>query len=95
MGTTKKQQRVIDPSKLSEEDQFTYYQQDYPEKKISDNFWLVVYALGGGIHATLEMIKRIIRENKTIVAYYPMFDTYDTSEMEYIGDILDGGLYLK
>lgn len=95
MGTILKQQRVIDPSKLSEEDQLTYYQQDYPDKKISDNFWLVNYALNFDAKATLEMIKRIIKENKTIVAYYPMFDTYDTSGMEEIGGIEDGALYLK
>jgi hypothetical protein len=45
------------------------------------------------------VLERCVRENKVLVAVYPgfpeMMKGIDVSKMEYIGDIMDGGLYLK
>ncbi len=72
---------------------------DKPDRVLKDLWFLLQYAVMGDFVKLSSIVNRINREGKTLVAVYPgvpeLMKGIDVSEMEYIGHIMDGGLYLK
>lgn len=85
----------MDLSKLSGEDLFYYFEHDHPDKDYSSVVALLPYALMDQQKA-FDTIKRIVDENKILVAVYPGVAGQDPniSDMEYVGSIQDGALYI-
>ena len=84
----------IDYKKLKGEALFDYFTIDYPDKEYSSIVKLLPYAVMD-FNKACEILERSVQENKALVAVYPGIEDVDTSKMEYIGDIMDGGLYLQ
>ncbi len=84
----------MDLSKLSGEALLDYYEQHHPDKDYASVVSLLTYTLTP--QKAFDMIKRIVRENKKLVAVYPGVPGLDpdTSKMEFVGSIIDGGLYI-
>jgi len=87
----------MDLSKLSGEALFYYYEHDHRDKDYSSVVALLPYALMHDQQKAFEVLERIVRENKKLVAVYPGVPDInpDISNMEYVGDIMDGGLYIR
>jgi len=85
----------MDLSKLSGEALFYYYEHAHSNKDYASVVSLLPYALMDQQKA-YDTLKRIVAENKKLVAVYPGVAGMDpdTSAMEYVGSILDGGLYI-
>lgn len=67
---------------------------------IPKDYWaLLQYAVMGDVERLANIVERINKEGKTLVAVYPgvpeLMKDIDTSKMELIGAIIDGALYLK
>lgn len=85
----------IDIAKLKGADLFDYYKFDCKDKEYASVVVLLPYAVLDDFNKACTILERVVRENKKLIAFYPEFDTFDTSNMEYIGCIMDGGLYIK
>lgn len=85
---------TIDLSKLNGESLFWYFTNDYPDEDYSSVVQLLPYAVMD-LEKAYEILERIVREGKKLVAVYPWIEEIDTSKMEYIGSIMDGGLYIE
>ncbi|MDD3078295.1 MAG: hypothetical protein PHH37_04205 [Paludibacter sp.] len=76
-----------------------FTQIDKPDSVPKDLWFLLQYAVMGDFDKISNIVSRINEEGKILVAVYPgvseLMKGIDVSEMEYIGDIMDGGLYLK
>lgn len=72
---------------------------DKPDRVPKDIWFLLQYAVMGDFERLSNIVNRINREGKTLVAVYPgvpeLMKGIDVSEMEFVGSIIDGGLYLK
>ncbi|MDL2297442.1 hypothetical protein LJC68_09090 [Bacteroidales bacterium OttesenSCG-928-B11] len=70
-----------------------------PDKIPKDLWFLLQYAVMYDFERLSNIVNRINREGKTLVAVYPgvpeLMKGINVSEMEYVGSIIDGGLYLK
>jgi len=86
--------KPIDYKKLKGEDLFYYFTVDHPDKEYSSIVSLLPYAVMD-LDKAFALLERSVRENKRFIAVYPGIEDVDTSKMEYIGDIMDGGLYLQ
>ena len=86
--------KTIDFTKLKGEDLFWYFTNDYPDEDYSSVVQLLPYATMD-IEKAYEILERIVREGKKLVAVYPFLEETDTSKMEYVGSIMDGGLYIE
>jgi nanoRNase/pAp phosphatase (c-di-AMP/oligoRNAs hydrolase) len=89
----KMERHIID--KLRGEDLFYYFTHEHPDKDYASVVELLPYALLWDMEKAYSVLERVVKENKTLVAVYPAFGNIDTSGMEYVGDILDGGLYIS
>lgn len=85
---------TIDISNLKGEDLFHYFTTDYPDENYSSVVLLLPYAVMD-LKKAYDILERIVRDDKTLIAVYPGIENTDTSKMEFIGDIYDGGLYVK
>ena len=86
--------KTIDFTKLKCEDLFWYFTNDYPDEDYSSVVQLLPYATMD-LEKAYEILERIVREGKKLVAVYPFLEETDTSKMEYVGSIMDGGLYIE
>jgi len=81
---------------LKGEKLFRYFTEEH--RRIDEDYASVVallpYALMD-LDKAYSVLDRVVNENKTLIAFYPEFDTIDASKMEYVGDIMDGGLYIS
>lgn len=70
-----------------------------PDKIPKDLWFLLQYAVMYDFERLSNIVNCINREDKKLVAVYPgvpkLMKGIDVSEMEYIGDIMDGALYIK
>lgn len=67
---------------------------------IPKDYWVLLqYAVMGDIERLAKIVKRINQDGKILVAVYPgvpeLMKGIDISEMEFVGSIIDGALYLK
>lgn len=85
---------TIDYKKLNGEDLFTYFTTDHPDKEYSGVVALIPFAVEDWQEA-LNLIERVVKENKKFVAVYPSIDNVDTSKLELVGQIPDGLLYIE
>ncbi len=86
--------KKIDINKLKGEDLFWYFTKDYPDDDYSSLVKLLPYATMD-LEKAYEILERIVREGKKLVAVYPFLEETDTSKMEFVGSIEDGGLYIE
>ena len=86
--------KTIDFTKLKGEDLFWYFTKDYPDEDYSSVVRLLPYATMD-FEKAYEILERIVREGKKLVAVYPLLEETDTSKMEYVGSIMDGDLYIE
>jgi hypothetical protein len=84
----------IDFTKLQGEDLFYYFTNDHYDKDYSSIIAMLPYAVKEKDKA-LALLERVIRENKTFVVVYPGEEKTDTSQMEYVGQVSDGIMYIK
>ena len=84
-----------DLSKLSGDELFYYFTKEHDDEDYSSIVELIPQATAWDYEKTYTILKRVVRENKTFVAFYPEFDDIDTSNMELVGGILDGCLYIS
>ncbi|WP_019540572.1 hypothetical protein [Proteiniphilum acetatigenes] len=83
-----------DIQKLRGEDLFYYFTHEHPDENYRSVVALLPYALMD-MEKACDLIEKCVRENKTLITVYPGIENMDTSDMEYIGDIMDGGLYVS
>ena len=77
-----------------------YFGESISRGNIPKNLWfLLQYAVNGDFERIKKIKNRIEKDGKVIVAVYPgvpeLMKGIDVSEMEFIGSIIDGSLYLK
>lgn len=84
----------IDFTKLKGEDLFYYFTNDHDNKEYSSIIAMLPYAVNEKDKA-LALLERVVRENKTFVVVYPGEEKTDTSQMEYVGQVHDGVMYIK
>lgn len=87
------ERHIID--KLRGEDLFYYFTHEHPDRDYASVVELLPYALLWDMEKAYSVLERVVKENKTIVAVYPGLDDIDTSDMEIVGDIPDGVLYIS
>jgi len=70
-----------------------------PDRIPKDLWFLLQYAVMGDAEKLDKIVQCVNLDGKILVAVYPgvpeLMKGIDVSKMEFIGDILDGGLYLK
>jgi hypothetical protein len=68
---------------------------DHPDKEFRKNVHALYYAVVYDIDKTEKYIRRIIGEpDKSLIWYYPAHDNADMIKgKEFVGTVLDGGLY--
>jgi len=86
--------KKIDYTKLKGEDLFYYFTHDHKDEDYSSIVEMLPYALMD-MEKALALLERIVRENKTLEVVYPGIEETDTSEMEYVGPVIDGAMYIK
>lgn len=84
----------IDYTKLKGDDLFYYLTQDHDDKDYSSVVAMLPYAMPDKDKA-LNMLERVVRENKQFVVVYPGQEETDTSRMEYVGQVPDGVMFIK
>lgn len=84
----------IDFTKLKGEDLFYYFTNDHEDKDYSSIIAMLPYAVNEKDKA-LTLLERVVREKKTFVVVYPGEEKTDTSQMEYVGQVPDGVMYIK
>lgn len=84
----------INPKELTGEALFYYMTNDYPDKDYSSIVEMLPLAVGD-INKAYDILERSVQENKALSVVYPSNDEQATADMEYIGDVMDGMLYLK
>lgn len=84
----------IDVNALKGEDLYYYMTRVHPDWKLRSMVSLLSYAImdSDKMHSTLE---RMVASGKSLVAIYPGLGEEPTPDMEYLGSIPDGALYLK
>lgn len=85
----------IDYKTLKGEDLYTYFLTDHPDREYGRTVALLPVATGWDSAKAFNILERSVAEDKQLVAIYESYDgNIDTSDMEYIGPIDDGALYL-
>ena len=85
----------IDIKTLSGEDLFYFMTSpEYEDAEYSSVVRLLPYATMDMAKA-IEILERVVLSGKLLVAIYPSLSDKPTGEMEFIGTIPDGALYIK
>lgn len=86
----------INPKVLSGEDLFHYFTTDHPDEDYRSMIWLLPSAVST-MEEVYQLLDRALKEDRIFVAIYPGVEEspVDTKDLEYIGPIEDGALYLK
>ncbi|HCY42233.1 MAG TPA: hypothetical protein DHV48_12900 [Prolixibacteraceae bacterium] len=85
---------TLDYKQLEGEALFYYYLLDHPDKEYASVIALLPYAVSDPDKA-YELLAQAVRENRKFIAVYPGIEEVDTSRMDFIGGIIDGGLFLS
>lgn len=67
---------------------------EFPDRELSSLVMLLSYATID-FDKAIQILERVVRTDKKLVAVYPGIEQIDTTGMEYIGSIIDGALYIK
>lgn len=86
--------KKIDFTNLTSEDLFHYFTHDHDDKDYSSVVAMLPYAVMD-LKKAYEVLERVVRDGKTLVVVYPGIENTDTSQMEHVGDVMDGDLYIK
>lgn len=71
-----------------------YYIVDFADEEFSEAVQLLMYAEPDKEKA-LKLLEDVVQKDKTLVAVYPEMGDVITKDMELVGDIPDGALYVK
>jgi hypothetical protein len=82
----------IDPRQLTGEALYVYFTEGSRDAEYASLVELLLYATCS-MERTCEILERSVKEERKLKAIYPP-DNGDISGFEYIGDIIDGALYL-
>lgn len=82
----------IDNPKLDGEGLFYYLTTDHPDKEYASVVKLLPYATMD-IDKAYKILERCQKEDKKLIASY-LGDGIDVDKLEFIGSIIDGGLYM-
>lgn len=74
-------------------DLFTYFTQDHPDKDYSSIVAMLPNAIGDWDKA-IKLLEMIVICGAKLVAIYPGQGEEPTPTMKYLGEIMDGGLYV-
>lgn len=81
-------------SEMKGEELYDYYTSvDCPDRNLSDMVSLLSYAIGKD--RSIEILESIIKSGKTLVAIYPGLGEHPEKDMQYVGSIPDGELYIE
>lgn len=86
--------KKIDFTNMKGEELFYYFTHDHDDKDYSSVVAMLPYAVMD-LKKAYEVLERVVRDGKTLVVVYPGIENTDTSKMEYVGDVVDGGMYIK
>lgn len=67
---------------------------DNPDTEYASVVKLLPYATMD-IEKAISILEELQSSGRRLIAVYPEFDNVDTSEMEFVGDIPDGSLYIE
>ena len=84
---------IIDYMFLKGEDLFTYFTQDHPDREYASVVALLPNAVGDFQYA-LKLLEMVVICGAKLVAIYPGQGDEPTPTMKYLGEIMDGGLYV-
>lgn len=84
---------TINPKDLSGEALFFYMTNEHPDKDYASIVELLPLACGD-INKAYTILEESVKEDKTLVAVYPGEGETDTSDLDLIGEIIDGSLYI-
>lgn len=85
----------INPKTLKGEALFYYLTKCIKDKEYSSIVSLLPYAVSDDMDKAYALLERVVKEGKQLVTVYPNLNEKPTPDMQYIGDIMDGGLYVK
>lgn len=84
----------IDVNTLKGEDLFYYMTEMHPDREVRSMVFLLSYAVMDR-DKTYSTLERIVASGRSLVAIYPGLGEEPTPDMEYLGSIPDGALYLS
>ena len=84
----------IDVNALKGADLFYYMTEMHPDRKVRSMVFLLSYAVMDR-DKTYSTLERMVASGKSLVAIYPGLGEEPTPDMEYLGSIPDGALYLS
>lgn len=87
--------KAIDTKKLSGEELYYYYLHICPDKEYVSLVKMLPLAIGG-LSEAYDLLERIEREEKKLIAIYPGINDNleNNKDLEYLGPIMDGALYI-
>jgi len=86
----------IDYKKLKGRDLMNFFVKKHCRKEDDvDAGWLLHPGLCLEYDQSIKLLERIVREGKKLYVYYPEFDETDISNMEFVGYVDDGAVYIR
>ncbi len=85
----------FDYKKLKGWDLYNYFINDHPNRDYASVVALLPCACLHDIDKAAAILERTIKDRRRLVAIYPGEGEVATPDMEYVGGIMDGGLYIK
>lgn len=86
--------KKIDFTKMKGEELFYYFTHDHGDKEYSSVVAMLPYATMD-LRKAYEVLERVVRDGKTLVVVYPGIKNTDTSQMEHVGGVIDGDMYIQ
>ena len=84
----------MDITTLKGEDLFYFFTHDYEDKDYGSIVSLLQTAVGDANEA-YSLLERVVSEDKKFIAVYPSVEDINTSNLEFVGSIPDGALYIR
>lgn len=85
----------IDINKLNDTD-LLYLIQNFEDK--DNDYVSIIKMLPAAVNYNASRIREVLqllKDDRKLIVVYPGIDDIDTSNLEYVGDVYDGNMYLK
>ena len=86
--------KYSDFKKLKGEELFLYLLNDHPDSDYAVIVEMLPYAVPN-IYKAYEILESTVKDNKKLTVIYPEFDEEPSPKWEYVGEVVDGKLYIS
>lgn len=84
---------IVDYKNLKGETLYRYFEKDHPDRDYASVVCLLPLAMVNRRKA-LKILEQSVKENRKLIAVYPGVHKVNTSNLIYLGPIIDGALYM-